>query len=111
MISKLYPISDHEIYAFYPLFEFNVAKKNFLHKWLGPITYHISFLSFPLIEIFKDKILGAIKHNKLPLLEEALPLVHLALLLLISDKWYHALGFFYCIQVFSQPLVKHFVPK
>ena len=100
MVPKLYPIPDHEVYAFYPLFEFLVVKKNFLHKWLGPIVYHISLLCFPLVEI-KDKLLGAIKHNKLPPLEEALSLVHLALLLLILDKWQHALGLFYCIQVFE----------
>ena len=100
MIRKLYPIPDHEIYAFYPLFEFLVAKKNFLHKWLGPVVYHISLLGSPFVEL-KDKLMGAFKHNKLPPLEEALSLVHLALLLLISDEWYHALGFFYCIQVFS----------
>ena len=91
-------ISDYEVSSFHPFLEFYVGKKNFGHKWLAPLFYHIGFLWMPILEL-KDKLLGAIVLRSYPPPEEALPLAHLTLLVLFSDRWYQGLAFFLIMQV------------
>ena len=100
-VSNHLNISDYEISAFDPFLEFLVTRKNFVHKWMAPVFYHIGLLCLPLVE-FKDKLLGAIVLRRFPPAEEAISLVHLALLVHFSDRWYHGVAFFLLMQVLRQ---------
>ena len=86
---------------FYPFLEFFISKKSFVHKWMAPVFYHFGFLCMPLAE-FKDKLLSALVFRKFPPPEEAISLLHLAVLMNFSDRWYYGVAFFLIMQVLCQ---------
>merc|ERR1719245_2095182 len=58
---------------------------------------HFGMFTTPFLEI-KDKLLSAIVHRRFPKAEEAIPLLHLAVLVLFSSAWYHGVAFFLLMQ-------------
>ena len=76
-----------------------MTKKSFVLKCISPVYYHLGLLCTPLFE-FKNKLLDAIVLRTFPQPEEAIPLVHISVLLYFSNQWYHGVAFFLLMQVF-----------